>query len=99
MKIREGYHSEQIRNEAYKDALDLLNKEQRRVYEVIKEHQPIYSERIATILGKYPHLVTPRVLELRALELVEFAGEGISETSGYKVSLWRIKIKQGKLFS
>lgn len=98
MKIREGYYSEKIRNKAYKDVLDRLNKEQKRVYDVIRDYEPIYSERIALILGKYPHVITPRVLELREMNLIEYAGEGISETSGHKVSLWKMKINQGKLF-
>lgn len=44
MKIREGYRSEQIRNEAF--ALVNLNKQQQKVLEVIKKWQPISNEMI-----------------------------------------------------
>jgi transcription initiation factor IIE alpha subunit len=85
---RDAYNSEQLRNAAF-SLVDLTNK-QKQVYEVIKKWQPISNERIAQHLGVYPHVVTPRVLELRDLEIVEFCGEEISRTSKRKVSLWRI---------
>ncbi len=88
METREGYYSEQIRNEAF--ALVNLTSRQKEVYEVIRKWQPIDNERIAEHLGVYPHQVTPRVGELRELGLVEFCGEGKSQLSGRKVSLWRI---------
>jgi DNA-binding MarR family transcriptional regulator len=90
MKVREGYQSEQIRNEAF--AYVNLNKQQKRVLEVIKKWQPISNDRIAAHLNCFPHQVTPRVLELRELGLVEFCGEAESTISKRKVSLWRINL-------
>jgi transcription initiation factor IIE alpha subunit len=86
---RDAYNSEQLRNTAF-SLVDLTNK-QKQVYDIIKKWQPISNERIAIHLGVYPHVVTPRVLELRDLGVVEFYGEDISQTSKRKVSLWRIK--------
>lgn len=86
---RDAYNSEQIRNAAL--ALINLTNKQKQVYEIIKKWQPISNESISKHLGVYPHVVTPRVLELRDLEIVEYCGEGISQTSKRKVSLWRIK--------
>jgi len=96
--IREGYKSEQVRNEAF--AYVDLNKQQAKVLEVIKKWQPITNERIAEHLNCYPHQVTPRVLELRQLALVEYCGEEVSKTSNRKASLWRLNphSKQLSLF-
>jgi predicted ArsR family transcriptional regulator len=87
-RVREGYYSEQIRNEAF--AYVNLNKQQERVLEIIKKWQPISNDRIAAHLGCFVHQVTPRVLELRNLGLVEYCGEAESTISKRKVSLWRI---------
>lgn len=89
MKEREGWKPEQIRNEAFFYAD--ISSNQRKVLEIIRMLQPISNERIARHLGWYPHQVTPRVLELRQLGYVEWAGEGVSLVSNKKVSLWRIK--------
>lgn len=94
-KVRAGYYSEQIRNEAF--AYVELGKMQTKVFEVIKEHQPISNDRIALHLKIYPHQVTPRVLELREMGLVEFYGESFSAISKRKVSLWRINPKGNQL--
>ncbi len=90
MKVREGYFSEQVRNKALEALLPNLSKRQFEVYQVIEKWQPISNERIAEHLHIYPHQVTPRVLELRKLGLVEFASETISTTSKRPVSLWKI---------
>ena len=88
MTEREGYKPEQIRNEAF--AYVDLNKRQEEVLEVIRKWQPISNESIAKMLNCFPHQVTPRTLELRELGYVKWAGEGISQTSGRKISLWMI---------
>lgn len=87
MTEREGYKPEQIRNEAF--AYVDLNKQQKRVLEIIKKWQPITNEMIAAHLDCYPHQVTPRVLELREMGYVIFAGE-TENRSGRKASLWMI---------
>ncbi|HOV99265.1 MAG TPA: MarR family transcriptional regulator [Bacteroidota bacterium] len=98
MKTREGYYSEQVRNEAFREILPHLSAHQYRVYSIIANYGPISTEEIACELGVYPHTITPRVKELREMELIEFAGIGASATSGRTVSLWRTKTKQLKLF-
>lgn len=90
MKTREGYYSEQNRDGSFISILDKLSEMQYRVFTVIEKNEPIGNEEIAMIMNKYPHEVTPRVKELREKELVEYAGEGRSERSGRKISLWRV---------
>lgn len=87
-KEREGYKSEQIRNEAF--AYVDLNKRQQQVLEIIRNWQPISNETIAKHLNCFPHQVTPRVLELRKFGYVKWYGESQSQTSGRKISLWMI---------
>ena len=92
MKTRSGYHSEQIRNLAYLDILELLNERQKVVYQIIVEFYPISTEEIAEILGVYPNYITGRVYELRdELKLIELHGFGKSAKSGKSVSLWKPK--------
>lgn len=90
MREREGYKPEQVRNAALQSVLDELNERQRAVYKVIIKWQPISNEKIAEHLHLKDHQVTPRVLELREMGVVEWAGRGISQTSGRTVSLWKI---------
>lgn len=90
MKIREGYDSEQVRNQALYSILDDLNNRQRAVFNIIKEWQPVSAENIAQHLNAYPHTITPRILELREMGLIRFAKEGYSERSKRKVSLWEV---------
>lgn len=89
MATRAGYFSEKIRNIAYIEQLDKLGNMQRKVYEVIKKYQPCSTEFIALTLNVYPHQVTPRVKELRDMNLIYFYDIGQSPTSGKAVSLWK----------
>jgi len=96
MRTREGYHSEQVRNEAFAEVSKQLGTLQHDVYEIISIHEPITNEEIAKKLNKFPHEVCPRVLELRKLDLVEFAGKTTGK-SGRKASLWKLKRAQTTL--
>jgi predicted ArsR family transcriptional regulator len=96
MRTREGYHSEQVRNEAFEEVSKQLATLQHDVYAVICDHEPVTNEEIAEKLDKFPHEVCPRVLELRKLDLVEFAGKKIGK-SGRKASLWKLKRAQTTL--
>lgn len=95
MKVREGYYSEQIRNEAF--LTTDLGKRQKEVLNIIELFGPISNERIALHLNVYPHQITPRVLELREMNYVEFAGEEISQRTHKKVSLWNIKKQDSQM--
>lgn len=88
--IRKGYYSEKVRDIAYLEQLDKLGNMQKKVYEVIKKYGPCSTEFIAVTLGVYPHQITPRVLELREMELIYFHDVGQSPTSGKAVSLWKV---------
>ncbi len=89
MKYREGYCSEEIRNEAYAEILDNLSGMRKVVYNAIKELEPCTNEEVARHLGKYPHETIARINELRKIGLVIFAGKKKSERSGRSASLWR----------
>jgi predicted ArsR family transcriptional regulator len=96
MNIREGYKSEQVRNEAFKEVSKQLSTLQYEVYSIIKQHEPITNEEIAEKLDKFPHEICPRVLELRKLDLVEFAGKK-KAPSGRNASKWKLKKSQTTL--
>lgn len=98
MKAREGWHSEQVRNESFKEVLPELGELQREVYEVVRSNGRITTEQIAELTGRYVHSIAGRIHELRELGYVEFCGTAVSARSGRKVSLWRIKNKQLNLF-
>lgn len=98
MKIREGYLSEQIRNNSLKDTLPELGELQAEVLEHIRQAGKATTEEIAVALGRYVHSVTARVFELRDMGYVEFAGSCVSKKTNRKVSLWKIKTNQLKLF-
>jgi len=89
MDARRGYYSETVRNKSFEEIQNDLGKLQKTVYDVIKNNEPIYTELIAEKLHKFPHTVTPRVLELRELGLIEFAGTSKSHTTKKTVSLWK----------
>ncbi|AFH47809.1 Hypothetical protein IALB_0095 [Ignavibacterium album JCM 16511] len=88
-KVREGYFSEKLRDIAYAEQIDKLGNMQRKVYDIIKKHGPCSTEFIAITLNCYPHQITPRVKELREMNLVYFYDIGVSPTSGKAVSLWK----------
>lgn len=98
MKVREGYYSEQIRDQSLKDTLPGLGGLQQEVYNVIRSEGPVTTQGIARITGRYVHSITARVFELRDLGYVEFAGSTMSPETGRKVSLWKITNKQLTLF-
>lgn len=91
-QIREGWHSEQIRNQSLKDILTDLKGLQLEVYNIIKENEPITTEGISDKSGRRVHSITARVFELREMKCVEFAGHTVSGTTGRKVSLWKTKV-------
>ncbi|HAX49651.1 MAG TPA: hypothetical protein PK605_00260 [Ignavibacteria bacterium] len=96
MIIREGYKSEQVRNQAFKEVKEKLNQLQQDVYNIIKQYEPITNEEIAEKLDKFPHEISPRTLELRKLDLVEFAGKK-KGSSGVKASLWQLAKSQTQI--
>jgi len=89
LREREGYKPEQVRNKALFSVLDDLSRRQAEVYSIIEKFQPISNESIAKHLNVYPHQVTPRVLELRELGIVEWAGEG-KTLDNRPFSFWKI---------
>jgi len=96
-RAREGYMAEQGRYESYLETLSSLGNAQAAVFSVIEKYQPISNEDIAQILNKYPHTITPRVFELRQLELIEYSGKEISRLSGRMACTWRTKPQDPQL--
>ncbi|MHC1736868.1 MAG: hypothetical protein AB9882_02520 [Ignavibacteriaceae bacterium] len=96
MQTREGYYSERNRDESYVNILDKLGSRQKAVYDIIKDNEPISNEAIAEILDIYPHQVSPRVLELRELGLVEYAGDEKLDMKRTR-SLWQLTEPQTQL--
>ena len=91
MREREGYKPEMIRNQAFTSVWDYLAPMQSDVLGVIRDHKSgICNEDIALKMGTYPSTVSARVNELRKMNLVLIAGEGISSISGRKVTLWKM---------
>ena len=92
MKERSGYRSESIRNLAFEEILKNLTQRQAAVYQMIVEFAPISTEEIAKLMDVYPNYITGRIKELRDdLQIIEHAGDTISEKSHKHASLWRPK--------
>ena len=76
--------------EAYKQAKKKLGDHQAIVWATIDAHGPISNKQIASILGWEINSVTPRVLELRALEQVKFAGYQTDNKTGTREMMWSV---------
>ena len=76
--------------EAYKEAKKKLGDHQAIVWATIDAHGPISNKQIATILGWEINSVTPRVLELRALEQVKYAGTRLDPKTNRPEMLWSV---------
>lgn len=80
-----------IRNQAFTSVWDYLAPMQADVLGIIRDCKiGICNEDIAHKLGTYPSTVSARVNELRKMNLVLIAGEGVSSKSGRKVTLWKM---------
>ena len=76
--------------EAYKQAKAKLNDHQAIVWATIDAHGPLSNKQIATMLGWPINSVTPRVLELRAMEQVKFAGVRVDAKTNRREMLWSV---------
>jgi len=76
--------------EAYKQAKAKLNDHQAIVWATIDAHGPLSNKQIATMLGWPINSVTPRVLELRAMEQVKFAGVRVDPKTNRREMLWSV---------
>lgn len=104
------YKSERSRDEAYKDILDSLTGQRRKVFECILDNAPISDNDIAEKTGIRVHIVVARRNELWGKEkqpngkyeinlhkqLIRFAG--YDESHRPKQSLWKPVIKELTLF-
>ena len=76
--------------EAYKQAKKKLGDHQAIVWATIDAHGPISNKQIAALLGWEINSVTPRVLELRALEQVKYAGQRLDPKTNRAEMLWSV---------
>ena len=85
MKTRNGYHSEQTRNESYKEVLadeKYLSDSQRKVFEKISATGSTMRE-ISEATGMEIHLVSARMSELRQKEfIIDTPEKRISKVTG-----------------
>lgn len=111
MEIRQTYHSEQSRNEAYADILDKVSGQRRKILECIINNFPVSDNAVSRLTGIPVHIVCARRNELWGkekdpvtrryeinpkLQLIEFAGYDETETP--KQSLWKPVEKTLTLF-
>lgn len=75
----------------FSTVLPSLNKRQREVYEVIKEHGPLTNEQIASLLNRRINQVTGRTNELEKLGRVVVAKRGPCPITGFCAKHWVIR--------
>ena len=77
----------------YTRVLPVLGERQHQVYEVfMRAHHSMTNMEVANILGWSINRVTPRVLELRELGLLEFAERRRCRITGNNAMSWRKKL-------
>jgi len=74
--------------EAYTDLLYILGEKQETILNTIREHPNVSNHDIARILHWEINTVTPRVYELRNMDLVLDNGLKIDRLTGRKVMTW-----------
>ena len=92
-QVREGYYSEQLRDQALRETKHKLIGLRLEVYNIIVACGPISNEDIAEKLDRRISSITGRVFELREDGYVQFGGKTLS-AAGINVSLWRVTEKQ-----
>jgi len=80
---------------AYKDIMPVLGDKQLEVLRMLKARQPATNSELARYLGWRINTVTPRVYELRQLELVEEAGKRSCDITGRRAMTWQLSGKGG----
>jgi DNA-binding MarR family transcriptional regulator len=77
------------RDEAYKDVLEHVGVAQANVYAMLRLCGPLTNSELAEKLGWSINRITPRVLELRNMDLVKDAGTRLCTSTGRVVHQWR----------
>jgi predicted ArsR family transcriptional regulator len=77
--------------QAYDSIRDSLNEKQRIIRSVLLRVGPMSNAQLATVLRWPINTVTPRIHELRKLDVIEDAGTVVSRTTGRKVHVWKLK--------
>jgi Mn-dependent DtxR family transcriptional regulator len=81
----------------YNDAMPTLGDRHRAVLQKLGKGESLTNSELAGRLGWPINTVTPRIHELRAKGLVEFADERVCRVTGRKVMAWRL-IRRETLF-
>lgn len=71
------------------EAKPLAGKNQQKVLKVIQEHSAMCNQDIADVMQWPINSVTPRVLELREAEVIEFSHKDKHPRTGRTVNYWR----------
>ena len=79
--------------EAYDEMKPMIGISRRAVYEAIMTGGPVTNSEIARTLGWSINRVTPRVLELRAMGLVEDSGTRPCTVTGRRCHAWRPRME------
>lgn len=85
-------------NAYYNYAKPTLGNRQKVVFEKLMERNNWTNSELAKSLGFGINQITPRVGELRKMELVEEAGKRICGVTGLRVHSWRVKTKITPIF-
>jgi len=76
---------------AYEQIKDKLGEKQLRVIEVLRQFENASNMEIASALEWSINRVTPRVLELRNMRVIEQVGLRTCMVTGQNVNVWRLK--------
>lgn len=68
----------------------IVGNKQKEVYMAIERLGEANNKDIARLLGKEINTITPRVVELRSMGLVIWAGDARDPRTGRKTSYWKI---------
>lgn len=68
----------------------IVGNKQKEVYMAIERLGEANNKDIARLLGKEINTITPRVVELRSMGLVIWAGDAKDPRTGRKTSYWKI---------
>ena len=79
---------EQMSVEAFKSIIPTLGERQQLVLDVIIDNPGCCNREIAFLVGLEINKVTPRVFELRSMNLVKSSGWKVDDVSGCRVNTW-----------
>ena len=83
--------------EAYLDIMPHLSKQQNLVYNIIKHYKGSSNLDISRVMRRPINSITPRVYELRELNLIEFSHKKRDRITGKSCRCWKIVEKPNEV--